>query len=53
MTRILPLLALTLLAVACTPSDSAIDASDSTTVVTAPQQSFAGTVEAPEFPEGL
>jgi len=60
MTRILPLLALTLLAVACTPNDSANDAPDSTdvlenstTVVTAPEQSFAGTVEAPDFPEGL
>ncbi len=60
MTRILPLLALVLFAVSCTPTDSSNDAPDpteafegSTTVATAPGQSFAGTVEAPEFPVGL
>ncbi len=68
MIRLLPLLALLLAAAACTPSGSTAtvpDGSaapgsttiDSTTIdsttATSPAQSFAGTVDAPDFPEGL
>jgi thiol-disulfide isomerase/thioredoxin len=56
MTRFLPLLALLLVAAACSPSGGSDDASESTTSATPavpPEQSFAGTIEAPEFPEGL
>lgn len=56
MTRFLPLLVLLLVAAACSPSGGSDDAPDSTTSTVPtvpPEQSFAGTVAAPEFPEGL
>jgi len=56
MTRFLPVLALLLVAAACSPSGGSDDAPESTTSTSSavpPEQSFAGTVEAPEFPEGL
>ncbi|MCL1600249.1 MAG: redoxin domain-containing protein [Actinomycetia bacterium] len=60
MTRILPLLALVLLAAACSPQgadDEAPQESSTTQIETAPEtssaESFAGTTPAPEFPDGL
>jgi thiol-disulfide isomerase/thioredoxin len=66
MIRILPIVALLLVAAACTPTGADIDASPgstetsapTTTVETAadaaePARSFAGSVPAPEFPDGL
>ena len=60
MTRILPLLALVLLAAACSPQgadDAAPQESSTTQTETAPEassaESFAGTTPAPEFPDGL
>jgi thiol-disulfide isomerase/thioredoxin len=66
MTRFLPLIALLLLAAACTPAGTGDDATEeaATTSVVAgessnpdepgePAESFAGTTPAPEFPEGL
>jgi thiol-disulfide isomerase/thioredoxin len=56
MTRFVPLLVLLLVAAACSPSGGSDDAPESTTSTSPavpPEQSFAGTIEAPEFPEGL